>query len=104
MRHRRQQLAPRRGGGAGRPHRADGVVSAHVEGAGVGVAEEGRGEGGLSVDLRLRRSFDEGKTWTPSQLVYGNSTEGGNGTAPVWTTVGDGNTAAAPSPGCAARS
>jgi len=43
------------------------------------------------VDLRLRRSFDEGKTWTPSQLVYGNSTEGGNGTAPVWTTVGDGN-------------
>ena len=37
------------------------------------------------VDLRLRRSFDGGKTWTPSLLIYSNSTE------TVWTTVGDGN-------------
>ena len=37
------------------------------------------------VDLRLRRSFDGGKTWAPSQLMYGNSN------ASRWTTVGDGN-------------
>ena len=37
------------------------------------------------VDLRLRRSFDGGKTWAPSQLVHGNSTD------THWTTVGDGN-------------
>ena len=38
-----------------------------------------------SVDLRLRRSFDGGRTWTPSALVHGNSTE------QHWTTVGDAN-------------
>jgi len=37
------------------------------------------------VDLRLRRSFDGGKKWAPSQLVHGNSTD------THWTTVGDGN-------------
>jgi sialidase-1 len=37
------------------------------------------------VDLRLRRSFDGGRTWTPSALVHGNSTE------QHWTTVGDAN-------------
>jgi sialidase-1 len=37
------------------------------------------------VDLRLRRSLDQGQTWTPSQLVHGNST------ATHWTTVGDAN-------------
>ena len=37
------------------------------------------------VDLLLRRSFDNGKTWAPAQLMYSNSTEA------VWTTVGDGN-------------
>ena len=37
------------------------------------------------VDLRMRRSFDDGKTWQPSQLVYGNSTE------TQFTTVGDAN-------------
>jgi sialidase-1 len=35
------------------------------------------------VDLRLRRSFDDGKTWGSSLLVHGNSTE------TEWTTVGD---------------
>jgi sialidase-1 len=38
------------------------------------------------VDLRLRRSFDSGKTWAPSLLVHGNSTNDG-----PWTTVGDAN-------------
>merc|ERR1712100_389451 len=37
------------------------------------------------IDLRLRRSFDDGKTWGPSILVHGNSSE------TEWTTVGDGN-------------
>lgn len=37
------------------------------------------------VDLHMRRSFDGGKTWTPSQLMYSNSSER------EWTTVGDGN-------------
>ena len=37
------------------------------------------------VDLLQRRSFDNGKTWEPSRLVHGNSTEA------VWTTVGDAN-------------
>lgn len=37
------------------------------------------------VDLRLRRSFDNGKTWGPSILVHGNSS------TTEWTTVGDGN-------------
>jgi sialidase-1 len=40
------------------------------------------------VDLLLRRSFDNGKTWQPSQLMYSNSTDS---PAPRWTTVGDGN-------------
>jgi len=35
------------------------------------------------VDLRLKRSFDEGKTWGPSILVHSDSTE------TAWTTVGD---------------
>lgn len=37
------------------------------------------------IDLRLKRSFDSGRTWGPSQLVYGNSTD------THWTTVGDAN-------------
>jgi len=37
------------------------------------------------IDLRLRRSFDDGKTWGPSILVHGNSTE------ESWVTVGDAN-------------
>mmetsp|Transcript_85885 Transcript_85885/g.223302 ORF Transcript_85885/g.223302 Transcript_85885/m.223302 type:complete len:368 (+) Transcript_85885:3-1106(+) len=37
------------------------------------------------IDLRLRRSHDSGKTWGPSQLVHGNSTDSD------WTTVGDAN-------------
>lgn len=37
------------------------------------------------VDLRLRRSFDQGRTWGPSLLMYSASTKS------RWTTVGDGN-------------
>ena len=37
------------------------------------------------VDLLLRRSVDEGKTWLPAFTMYSNST------ATHWTTVGDGN-------------
>ena len=36
------------------------------------------------VDLRLRRSVDEGQTWSPSVLMYSDSKTD-------WTTVGDGN-------------
>ena len=36
------------------------------------------------VDLRVRRSHDNGTTWGPSLLVHGNSTDNG-----TWTTVGD---------------
>lgn len=35
------------------------------------------------VDLLLRRSHDNGKTWTDPQMVYGNSTE------KEWHTIGD---------------
>merc|ERR1712196_364196 len=37
------------------------------------------------IDLRARRSTDSGKTWGPSLLVHGDSTEDS------WTTVGDAN-------------
>jgi len=37
------------------------------------------------VDLRSRRSYDNGKTWTKSKLVYSNSS------VSSWTTVGDAN-------------
>jgi sialidase-1 len=38
------------------------------------------------VDLRMRRSFDNGKTWEHSVLIHGDSEDKG-----PWTTVGDGN-------------
>ena len=37
------------------------------------------------IDLRLRRSFDNGTSWTPTTTVHSNST------TTQWTTVGDAN-------------
>lgn len=37
------------------------------------------------IDLQLRRSHDDGKTWGPSEFVHGNSTNA------QWTSVGDAN-------------
>ncbi|GMI27478.1 hypothetical protein TrCOL_g2294 [Triparma columacea] len=55
----------------------DGTLLAMVEARKYSCDDQGY------VDLRLRRSQDEGKTWEPSILVHGQPDE-------TWTTVGDG--------------
>ena len=58
-------------------HTRDGTLLAMAEARKYSCDDQGL------VDLRLRRSLDEGKTWEPSILVHGQPDE-------TWTTVGDG--------------
>jgi hypothetical protein len=60
-------------------HHSSGVLLALVEARKYSCDDHGY------VDLRLRRSSDSGRSWGPSLLVHGNSTED------HWTTVGDAN-------------
>jgi len=57
----------------------NGTILAMIEARKFSCDDEGY------IDLRVKRSTDSGKSWGPSQLVHGNSTDS------QWTTVGDAN-------------